>query len=255
LKTAVLIASEMRSFSYCLPTIRWHLLRHFDDLTFFISTVEDEYTESAKLLEKYYPKDRIHIEIPDRPVHPIIESRDPYWAPKTDSSPLTIRDIFSHEPFAISVTPERILQQAWQLQQCWRLMEEESKIKFDTYIRLRPDSYFRDFRFDSVYSQPSSHHVYVPWWAQCGGINDRFAILGSFAAKVYFNYINEISSLIQHGCPFHPESLLEGALTLAGCKIGASIIIDFAKLYMPSGFFRDPEVSWQDLAERLTSHT
>ena len=113
-KTAVIISAHMRSFERCFPTIAWHVLRHYQNCDFFVSTVRDRDIASVNLIEQRFPDSRVVIEVCDaQPELPIpVQPHDPKWLPMTGQ-------MFSHEPYAISVHPQAVLRQLWHLQRAW----------------------------------------------------------------------------------------------------------------------------------------
>lgn len=274
-KTAILISGHMRTFARCLPTQHWHVFRKFPNPAFFVSTVKDRDSDSAELLRKYYPNAQIEIEVVDaQPEIPLpVQPLDPTW---------TVGRMYSHEPYGISVHPQAVLRQLWQLDRCWTLFVERSaavmtvggdgktvdiESDFDTIIRIRPDLWFRNFVMpnciitlpDGTYGfaldkrNPFVSHASTPYWGRFGGINDRLAILGVKAAQAYFTTFSQMKALISDGCPLHPESLIKASLQKSGCTVNDTLICEFSKLYGPenaklNGTFRDPEITMQDLA-------
>lgn len=255
-KTAILISGHMRTFSRCLPTQIWHVFRHFPNPSFFVSTVKDRDSDSAQLLRKLYPDAQIEIEVVDaQPELPIpVPPADPSW---------TLGRMYSHEPYGISVHPQAILRQIWQLERCWSLFHRTGSLTitdggnpegFDTIIRIRPDLWFRNFVCPSFNAdQVPPLMAYTPYWGRFGGINDRFAILGQKAAHAYFNTYANLPALLASGCPLHPESLVKASLQQAGCVIDDTMLCEFSKLYGPedpkkNGTFRDPEITRADIA-------
>lgn len=261
MKTAVLISGHMRSFKKCLPTIAWHVLRHYPEADFFVSTVNDDDAKTAELLRTTYPKARVEIEyIEAQPELPIpVQPSDPKWMPNQNR-------IYTHEPFAISVHPQAIVRQLWHLQRVWENFEKaRHPAEYDTVIRLRPDSYFRSFvppklhdQFTATsHGQPvttaviqNSNHAFTPVWGRFGGCNDRFAVLGMSAALAYFTTYGRIPLLLGLGCPLHPESLVAASLWRNNVQHSQKLSAWFSKLIWDHGekhgTFREPEVSQID---------
>lgn len=246
-KTAIIIGSHMRTFARCLPTQHWHVFRHFENPAFFVSTVKDRDSNSAELLRKYYPNAQIEIEaVNAQPELPIpVPPADPTW---------TVGRMYSHEPYGISVHPQAVLRQLWQLLQAWELLERtRAGAEFDTIVRIRPDLWFRNFSPAMDETKPERHEAFTPYWGRFGGVNDRFAILGAKAAEAYFTTYSRLGLLLKAGCPLHPESLVKASLKEAGCHVYDTMLCEFSKLYgsedpKKSGTFRDPEVTLADIA-------
>jgi hypothetical protein len=278
-RTAVLISGHMRTFARVFSTIQWHVLRHFPDADFFVSTVADRDSASAELLRERYPKARVEIDVvaaqPELPIPVAPFAQD--W---------TLGRMYGHEPYTISVHPQAILRQLWQLQRCWEFFAEKAGNGitrtdgqvdgYDTIVRLRPDLWFRSFelpgRFASFSPTPASaggheggekrgqmpggEHAataLTPWWGRFGGVNDRFAILGPAAAQAYFTTYSRLPELLAAGCPLHPESLVKASLEAARCRVNDTLLVEFSKLYGPenpklNGTFRDPEITSIDIA-------
>lgn len=255
----------MRTFARCLPTIKWHVLRHFQpeqlgsSIDFFVSTVRDGDAPSAELLRREFPQSRVEIDLVDaQPELPIP------LPPHADD--WTLGRMYGHEPYAISVHPQAILRQLWQLNRCWEfftrrvgeIQREEKRVgivpEYDLIIRLRPDSWFRSFAPPSGLNEEwSMLRALTPWWGRFGGINDRFALLGLEAARAYFTTYAQLPDLLASGCPLHPESLIRASLERNHCDVHDTLLVEFSKLYGPEnpaleGTFRDPEITLIDQA-------
>lgn len=246
MKTAVIISGHMRSFARCLPTIAWHVLRHYPDVDFYVSTVNDRDAKTAELLRERFPKSRVEIEyIESQPEIPIpVQPTDPKWLPNQNR-------IFTHEPYALSVHPQAVLRQLWHLNRAWSFfVEKESPAAYGCLIRLRPDSYFKSFKAPAHIGSVCAH---TPWWGRFGGCNDRFAIMDSLGAGAYFTTFSRLSSLLAAGCPLHPESLIHASLWEAGIDHNQHLKAIFAKLVWTHGeghgSFRQPEILDIDLAD------
>lgn len=262
MKTAVLYTGHMRTFAQCLPTQKWQVLRHYaPDLTFYVSTIKDEDAESWRLLEKHFPGCPVYVEVvPEQPHIPM-----PAGAP--DESRWVSGACFTHEPFAISVPPQAVLRQLWQLNETWKLYRRSGDFGHTTFLRMRPDTWMQGFvpkhalpRLipppDAWYSMPSDHAgenvAETPWWGRFGGINDRMAVLGEKAAEAYFTTFARLPELIAAGCPLHPESLVCASLTAAGCPPSHKLKAEFSTL-RKNGECRSPEISPIDFVHACMS--
>lgn len=219
MKTAILIVGELRSFDLCLPTLHWHLFRHFPGAHFYVSTVADANAPKSGLLSLLYqdkdPGVTVAIEaVPQQP-----DTQADLRARGANLPEVWQKGAFyTHEPYAISVNPHGVGKQLWQLNRAWEFMisqQTTTHCPYDCVIRVRPDLWFQSCEI-SYLAELKPTDALSPWWGRFGGINDRFAILGAAAAEAYFTTYKRIPELLQLGCPFHPESLVKGALDLAG---------------------------------------
>jgi hypothetical protein len=268
MKTAILLSGHMRSFDRCLPTQHWHVFRHFPGADFFVSTVKDADSHKAELLRVKYPNARVEIEVVDEQPDCVAEMR----AKGVDlPKEWTKGRHYTHEPYAISVHPQAVLRQLWQLQKCWELFhargtrepfktytadlidgrventkEVPSPLDYDVVIRCRPDLWFHSYQHLKTLAMGHRYteSAWIPWWGRFGGINDRFAVMGTAAAGHYFRTYHKIPHLIANGCPLHPESLLAGSL--GDCFI-EELFAEFSTL-RTNGEMRGPEISTIDLA-------
>jgi hypothetical protein len=238
MSTAVLLSGHMRSFAACLGSQLWQVYRHYPDCHFFVSTVQDEQATTVDLLIRTVGADRVTFEIvPEQPELALPAGCPPEssWRPERT---------FMHEPYAMSVPPQAVLRQLWQMHRVWQLAARTAPV-FDTYIRCRPDLFFNGFR--QPYCAPFQTVALTPWWGRYGGLNDRFAILGRDAAAAYFTTFAQLPEMIAEGCPLHPETLIAYALERNKCENSDSLRAEFCTLRL-NGESREPEISGIDLA-------
>ena len=232
-RTAIILSGQMRTFNVCYHTQAWHVFRHFPNADFYVSTVRDDDTESWKLLHKLPAPARVFdADVVDgQPVLP--------------EPPEPVR----FEPYVRSVPVQAVLRQLWQLERAWKYMlERRGDTKYSRVIRIRPDSFFHSARFDHIIDDTEAM---TPWWGRFGGVNDRFAVMGFAAAQAYFTTYSRIPHLMERGCPLHPESLVYGSLTEAGCTVDDTLRAEFSTLKRtPDGRFdsREPEIGYIDMA-------
>lgn len=245
MKTAILISGHMRSFERCLPTLHWHVFRHYPDADFFVSTIKDADSDKAKLLNARYPSSRVSIDVVDEQPDCVAEMRakgvelPKEWTPGAH---------YMHEPYAISVRPQAVLRQLWQMERVWK-MADESGEGYSVFIRCRPDLYFHSY--EDVFGIEDETAL-LPWWGKFGGVNDRFACLGVKAARAYFTTYSQIPGLMADGCPLHPESLVRASLDEAKAY-RLPLKAEFSTL-RANGEMRHPEISMIDLAHAGLSH-
>lgn len=224
-ETAVIISGHMRTFSTCIHTLRWHVLRHCQNLSFYVSTVKDDDAASVGALHSLFPDARIHVRIEDE--QPVLPTPD----------------TLSFEPYTNSVPRLAIIRQLWQLRQAWTLFEQHATGNELQIIRTRPDLYFHSH----VPAFPMGNVALTPWWGRFGGVNDRFAILSPAAAQSYFCAFDNVPHLLANGCPFHPESLLRAGLELGEVRIVDALKTEFST-FRKDGNHRPPEISAIDIA-------
>lgn len=252
MKTAVLLSGHMRTFDRCLPTLHWHVFRHFGTVDFFVSTIDDADAPKAEILREKYPGRFVAIERVKEQPDCIAELRGLGCVlPGTweKGKPYT------HEPYPISVHPQAVARQLWQLNQAWHVFVRAAlPASYDVVIRCRPDLWFHASEHPCP-SQPfpvPDTVACTPWWGRFGGINDRFAIMGMSAAAAYFDTYPSIPSLLAAGCPFHPECLIRASLEMEDIEIHDDLRAEFSTL-RANGELRPPEISAQDIAHLAAS--
>lgn len=250
MKTAIVFSGAMRSFDRCLPTQHLHVFRHFPEADFFVSTMKDAESGKADLLVQKYGATRVKVHCVEEQPDCIAELRAQGCALPGSWTPGLP---YMHEPYSISVRPQAVARQLWQLAEAWRVFPELAG--YDIVIRTRPDLWFHHCRFSDkdfyirfVYGLKGA---FVPWWGSFGGVNDRFAILGRDSARAYFTTYNQIKDLIASGWPLHPESLVAGALELSGAYV-SKLDCAFSTI-RTNGEIRAPEMSKTDLASIMLS--
>ena len=243
MRTAVVFTGAMRSFEKCLPTQAWHVFEKLGTPDFFVSTVADADAGKASLLVDRYGADRVKIDVVADQPDCIAELRargcvlPGEWQ---KGKPYT------HEPYAISVHPQAVARQLWQLN---RAAEVFNLSIYDRVIRIRPDLWFHSC--DSALDvEPDVCRA--PWWGRFGGMNDRFAVMGREAVVPYFCTYSAIPALLLRGCPLHPESLVKASVELRGCLVRSRLLASFSTL-RTTGEMRGPEVLNDDLAAICSS--
>src|SRR5690554_5794859 len=139
MRTAILISGHMRSFDRCLPTLHWHVFRHFPEADFFVSTEPDEDAQKADLLREQYPQCQVSIDTTPQP-DVVTELGEKLPSNSSAARELRIAGLqvaAQHAPYAISVPVEAVLGQLWRLQRCWETLPPDHD--YHVYIRCRPD--------------------------------------------------------------------------------------------------------------------
>lgn len=246
MKTVFILTGHMRSFEKCLPTLHWHIARHFPEAAWFVSTIDDANAHKAELLKAKYPSALVCIDAVKEQPDCVAEKR----AEGCDLPASWSRgEPYTFEPYPISVHPQAVLRQLWQLEQGWKLYQAAG-LDADCVIRVRPDLYFHSAELREACDDVPAWRAFTPWWGRFGGINDRFAVLGKQAAHSYFTAYSRLRYLMAEGCPLHPESLLRAALDLDACLINDLLPVEFSTL-RENGQMRAPEVAHGDLARWL----
>jgi hypothetical protein len=228
--TAVLISGQLRTFARCYGTQKWQIFRHYDDLHFFVSILNDQKSGDISILEQDYKN--VHCErydefenLPDIPI-----------------------EKGGHAPYANAASHIRIMRQHWGNKRVFRFFcEHKPNNDFRIIIRIRPDMWIHRFQKPP---EPFMKECYCPWWGKFGGINDRLAVMGNAAAFAYFETYDQIDALLAEGCPFHPETLVAASLEKAGIEIKNTLMAEFSTMRL-DGSQRWPEIIWSDLAELI----
>jgi hypothetical protein len=84
--------------------------------------------------------------------------------------------------------------------------------------------------------------VATPYWGRFGGVNDRFAVMGTEAAYDYFSTFSRLGNLLDSGCPLHPESLVKASLESHFRIIRDTMQTEFSTI-RKNGEVRGPEIS------------
>ena len=138
-----------------------------------------------------------------------------------------MREAAAHSPFANSVPIENFLRWMFNQWRAWKLFQlsADPVVTYSLFLRMRADLFFQ--RFDlPEFLGPNG--VYVPWWGNYGGCNDRCALITSeWAASTYFQVYDGIDAAIAAGAPCHPESLLSAVLELAQVPIYRTLPAEF----------------------------
>lgn len=219
MSTAIILSGHMRNFDVCLPTLHWHVFRHYPDADFYVSTVKDGDVHKVELLREKYG-DRVKaVDIADGQPDCV-----DLLADRLGCENESVVRFADHAPYAISVPVQAVLAQLWQLARMWAQIDFS---EYNNVIRCRPDLFFHSFRPCLAASQALA---LTPWWGRFGGINDRFAVLGQVAAQAYFGTWMNLPELLSDGCPLHPESLIKAQLERQGCSISPTLRGEFSKV-------------------------
>lgn len=202
-KTAIIYAGQARTFKQLWENHNWHVWKKFSDPHFFISVEDDAQAQDMVLIRKKYPAEKVFFETHVQPtiVEPTINPVISGWKP--------------------SSTPQAILRQLWSLNHAHEFFRKSgvSLGEFDTVVRIRPDTHF--IRVDwTKWNEIPVNVAYTPWWSRWGGVNDRFAILGSEAGAHYFQTYQKLERFFAAGAPLHPETLVHASLEDGGIVMG-----------------------------------
>jgi hypothetical protein len=244
MKVAIIFSGHTRTFAQCYPTFYWHVQRHYPDASVIFSTVDDE--DYRKCLKNQVFPAGWRIGLHEQPSFTFSKE----WTPK---------QFFTHEPHPISVHPENVMRQLWQLEQAYKLYiaNTEDKDFAELFIRTRPDLWwtFYDHRHEEletmeVWPPQFSNVCLTPWWGRFCGVNDRFAIMGREAADAYFMTFSKIHELRALGAPLHPETLVKASLEHADIVVHDDLRAEFNTI-RTNGIVRLPEMTIEDLGHAM----
>lgn len=231
-KTAIIITGQARTFQYTFKTLHWTLLRKLNNPHFFVSVSDDPEGPTMDLLRQKY--DHVETEFVKQPEK--IDEPD--------------GGLDRHAGWFRSASVQNILKQFWALERGYKFFLEKAGNnwqEFDTVVRVRPDLWCQDI---TLPEHVGPNECFTPWWSTWGGVNDRMAIMGTDAAAPYFSTFSERFALWNLGCPLHPETMLKGALELAGVRIIPKLRAEFRICRLPD---KDHKVPWV-IPEGLCQH-
>ena len=251
MKTSILLSGQARSFAKVTPPVyreglpnprleqpwargtflnqKWYLYRLLGEVEFFVSLADDDHAHEVEpLLLAHYPKELVHVEVVKQPRLPEPPMEATY-----------------HGAYGITAPFQSILRDLWHRQRVWEFYQGFQPSTTDTIVRLRPDIFFQTVR---LARKPGPKECQTPFFAWYGGINDRFAILGSAAASAYFQAFSQLPRLLSEGCPMHPETILSESLTLGGIPRPTRLDCHFLTLR------RDSEIVFQKIEESLLGY-
>ncbi len=251
MKTSILICGAMRTFDRCAKSQFWQVYRHFPQADFYVLTHDDETAHQAELLNSLVSSGLAGMS-GKVTVRKVVQPE--MIAPPGCPTTWTPGQLYMHEPYAISVSPQAVLGQLWLLQEGWKFMQEMGD-ESECIIRTRPDLYFHTFVRPQFLNAVERGVILAdfetlalaPWWGRFGGTNDRFAIMGRKAAKAYLCTYSAIPGLLSAGAPLHPETLVKASVEAAGCAIEPTLDVEFTTM-REDGKHRAPEISMRDIA-------
>lgn len=208
-KTFVYYSGQARTFASCFPNQFWTVLRHLPDPEFFVCIGNDEQAKSMELLEKRFPKEKIHYQYPFQPTFPEAEF---------------LEDKNLHSGYPRSAPVLNVLRAFWFYQEVWKMSEGYPRGQA-LHVRIRPDIWFTEFTMPKGPILPTD--CYSAPWGSFSGINDRFALMGHQAAKGYFTTLENFGKLMEMGAPIHPETLTKASVELAGGICHQTLLTDY----------------------------
>lgn len=240
MQTAIIISGHMRSFDACLPRLIAHVFSKFDGAHFYVSTVADEDAHKAKLLVECFGPDRVTISVEESQPDCIDELRA-----KGCALPGAWERgrAYMRERYPISVHPQAVARQLWQLERAWAMVPEGKHLQF---VRVRPDLWFHSLDWDVRRWTSTGREVATPWWGRFDGVNDRFAIMGEGAARAYFTTYSQIPEILRDGGDLHPETLIARALIRNNCAAPSELNALFSTR-RTNGEIRPPEIITVDI--------
>lgn len=223
-RTFVFYSGQARTFNQCFYNQYWNVLRKLDDPEFFVCVANDAQAQDMTLLEKRFPKDRIHYQVVTQPEFP-------------EAAFLEDKNLWSAYPRSAPVI--NVLRAFWFYQEAWKMGGKRAEEEGALCVRLRPDLWFMDYNHPTGPIGPYDCHT-VPWGA-FGGINDRFALMGHVAASGYFSTLANFAHLMEIGCPIHPETLTKASVELAKGVCHQTLLSDYRTRRLP-----DPKHAEED---------
>lgn len=214
MQTAILYSGQTRTFASCFPNQWWMVLRHYPDPVVYVSIAEDDQSCDMELLRQKFPDVTIQVEKqPDFPEAAELETKH------------------LHSGYPRSARVQNVLRSFWSMEQVWKMAKEDIEKFQPTVIRIRPDIWFKEF--EKPYMAEVRECI-TPPWGSYGGMNDRFAIMGHKAAEKYFTVFSRYKSLLEQGCPLHPETMQRAALEEGRtCYVRPHLITDFRIRRLP----------------------
>lgn len=184
MSVAVLISGQMRTARVCYKSI----LAAFPGADFYVHAVLDDRSDDAELFRPLRLKIEPQNEMPERKEYTFQVGRFCYGV-------------------------QGVLKQLDGLAKVYQLYKNSGH-KHDWVVRCRADI---DFTVMPETEDQFAGDVMVPKFSNFYGLNDRFAIMKSSVAELYFTRRSKLDHYIDNRGVFHPESFL--AWSLAGSEI------------------------------------
>lgn len=244
MSTAIILTGHMRTFDACLDRLKEQVFDAFPGADFYVATVQDAAAHKADLLNRI-SQSVTAVSVPEQP-DCIADLRGkgcqlPTWW--HHGRP------YMREAYPISVHPQAVARQLWQLEQGWQLVRASGRA-YDVVVRCRPDLWIHSADLKPV-GAVRPLDAFTPWWGRFGGVNDRFAVLGAKAADAYFTTYSQIPAHLAAGGNLHPETLVHTSLQKAGCTVHDTLNVLFST--KRAAEMRPPEIQSEDLTH-LAKH-
>ena len=223
MRTAVIYSGQARTFARVYRNQYFHVLRKLPNPEFFVSVADDEQAADMRLLETLFPPESVHIEYVKQPTLPEPPDDPPF------------HNIYPRD----KATIQDVLRQLWALDRAWDFYLSFGKTH-EVVVRIRPDLAFGRFVmplfYDPSWGPENDKQCYTPYWARWGGVNDRLAVMGRYAASHYFRTLRAVPVLRAQGCPLHPEQLINAMLELGGIIPGHTLATEFITVRLDGSF-------------------
>jgi len=243
--TAIVISGHMRSFDACLPRLAARVFSKFEGAHFYVSTIADEDTRKAEQLIEIYGANNVTVSVEPSQPDCIADLR----AKGCELPGAWERGRpYMRERYPISVHPQSVARQLWQLERAWAMIPEG---KHDKFVRVRPDLWFHSLKWEAPINFVREHEAVTPWWGRFDGVNDRFAIMGAVAARAYFTTYSQIPEILREGGSLHPETLVSRSLERNKCASTSSLHALFSTR-RTNGEIRPPEIIAADIQHLTT---
>ena len=206
MKIALLLSGFPRNFKYTFPYFKKYVLEDLHpDIFYFGYNDLASGTTTDDILYRYKPKKHCI-----REASPEIDEE--IWHAYGTREMGRVKLDFERNGVLSSTQPHWILSQYYNLLKANELKketEQEEGFKYDAVIRIRPDYFFyRNIELGEL-KNIKNNHVYIPPVWDFNGISDAFAYGDSATMDKYSDFFNHIKSYhLEHGCVFHPETLM-----------------------------------------------
>jgi|GEM_PF-1074327 len=174
----------------------------------------------------------------------VIESQDDYDStinPSffTDKNPMIGCTKTKEDAFITAMNSLRDLEST---KRAFEYMEKKSDRKYDYVIVCRPDvEFLNTFRMYGIEKEKKTNVVFAPFFDNCGGTNDRFAVGDYKTIKIYCSRIDGAVDWMRNGLAKNSESYLKKHLTENNVEV-KHIFLFFRRIRATG------EIFYQDMA-------
>ena len=221
--TAIFYLGQARTFAHCWAN-QWDIvLRHYPDARYYVCVEDDAQADGMlALMHQRVSADRIAMTRLKTP-------------PDLPCPPESAAD---HVPYArsgdLSKATRNLVNTLWGFNEAWEWYKRQPQAREGLIVRLRPDSHFHAYNPPPFHELPVGDHLMSLWWSRCGGVNDRFALMGRTAARAYLTTYTRLQALIDDGVPFHGERFIAASLASQGIRVSHTLDAWLSLIRMPN---------------------